>query len=191
MHCVVRTGRSDRAYHGVAVAWFDDEADLAAHDRHEATVAGPLLVERSTIVQARVEERVVAGEELLARWWADPERGSRLLVLGIIQRRPALSREQFRDYWWDQHRPLANRVLPDGVLPPIYVHNYALPGEPCPWDGVGEFYDTSVDGARRRAQMADTGAAAEIVADEEQFLVPDTRYGLVTDAEIVLPGADP
>ena len=37
VHCVVRPGRTDRPYHGVAVEWFADEASLTAHDEAERT----------------------------------------------------------------------------------------------------------------------------------------------------------
>jgi hypothetical protein len=189
VHCIVRPGRTDRPHHGVAVAWFDDDANLAAYDDHAASQAGdPAPVEESTVVHALVEERTVFGQPLLDRWWRERNGRSRLLLLGVIERKPDLSREEFRDYWWDQHRPLANRMLPSAVQPSIYVHDYARPGEPCPWDGVGEFYDTSVDIARRRTQWAATGAAAALVADEEKFLVRDTRYALITDAEVVVAG---
>jgi EthD domain len=187
VHCVVRPGRTDRPHHGVAIEWFADEAALAAHDAHARSTPGDTLVDSASVVRARVESRTVFGQEQLDAWWSARGGAPRLLVIGVIERSPALDREAFRDYWWGDHRPLANRLLPPEVQPEIYVHDYALPGEPCPWDGVGEFYDTSVDVARARTRWADDADEAEaIIADEEKFLVRDTRYGLVTDAEVII-----
>jgi hypothetical protein len=189
VHCVVRPGRAERPYHGVAIAWFDDEAALAARDQHGARTTGETLTDRSATVRALVEERTVFGQDLLHAWWRDQTAGPRLLLLAFIQRQPHLSRTQFRDYWWEHHRPLANEMLPPALQPPIYVHNYALPDEPCPWDGLGEFYDTSVDVARQRARSTEGLVAEAIVADEEKFLVRDTRSVLITDAEVVVSDA--
>jgi hypothetical protein len=186
VHCVVRPGRTDRPHHGVAIEWFADDDALAAHDAHAHATGGDPLVDSASVVRARVEARTVFGQQQLDAWWSAPVGRSRLLVVGVIERAPALDREAFRDYWWGRHRPLANRMLPAEVQPEIYVHDYALPGEPCPWDGVGEFYDTSVDVARARTHWAETGGAEAIVEDEKKFLVRDTRYGLVTDAEVTI-----
>ena len=57
------------------------------------------------------------------------------------------------------------------------------------FDGVGEFYDASVDVARARTRWTERPAAPEtevIAADEERFLIRDTRWALVTDAEVVV-----
>jgi hypothetical protein len=186
VHCVLRSTRSDRPHHGVAIEWFADDDALAAHDAHATASTGAALIDGASIVRARVEARTVFGQEQLDAWWGDPHGAARLLVVGVIEKSPALDREAFRDYWWGQHRPLANRLLPPEVQPAIYVHDYALPGEPCPWDGVGEFYDESVDVARARTNWADADGAEEIIEDEEKFLVRDTRYGLVTDAEVII-----
>jgi hypothetical protein len=188
VHCVVREGRTDRPFHGVAIEWFSDETNLAAHDRYvAAATSDDGLLDPAPTIRARVDERTVSGQEILDAWWRRADGGTRLLLLGVIQRKASLSRAEFADYWWSRHRPLANEMLPPSVQPPVYVHDYALEGEMCPWDGVGEFYDTAVDVARARTQWAETDEAAAIVADEERFLVRHTRYALITDAEVVVP----
>jgi hypothetical protein len=186
--CAVRPGRTDRRFHGAAIEWFDDEEGLQAFDG-DAAASGGDIVDVASTERVRVFDRTVFGDGLLADWWQNSAGAQRLLLLGIIQRRRDLTRTQFADYWWGQHRPLANAMLPPEVQPPIYVHNYALEGERCDWDGLGEFYDTSVDAARERSKWADTPDADLIVADEQRFLVRDTRYGLITDATVVVPGA--
>ena len=186
MHCVVRPGRTDRPYHGVAIEWFTDEHHAITVGAHEP------VIDPASVLSVRVDSRTVLGDEELARWWTTGE--SRLVVIGVIQRAPALTREQFAAYWWDDHRPLADRLLPSEVQPDAYVHDYVLPGEPAPFDGVGEFYDPSVERTRERTQWADLPGAPEtalIAADEERFLVRDTRWALLTDASVVLPATDP
>jgi hypothetical protein len=185
VHCVVRPGRTDRPYHGVAIEWFADEASLTARD---AVVGAPdRAVDEGTVLRVRVDSRTVLGDGELARWWATG--GSRFVVLGVIQKAPSLTREQFAAYSWDDHRLLANRLLPPEVQPDAYVHDYLLPGEPAPFDGVGEFYDPTLDRTRARTQWAERPGAPEtaaIAADEDRFLVRDTRWALLTDATVVI-----
>ena len=79
------------------------------------------------------------------------------------------------------------------MQPDAYVHDYVLPGEHAPFDGVGEFYDPSLDRTRERTQWAERPGAAEtaaIATDEERFLVRDTRWALLTDATVVIAHAD-
>jgi hypothetical protein len=189
VHCVVRPGRREGSYHGAAIEWFDDEANRSRHDELAVQATDDALIDGAATETTLVEERTVCGQDLLESWWRAGTREPRLLLLGIIQRKPELSRTQFRDYWWDEHRPLANRMLPLDVQPPIYVHNYALPGEACAWDGVGEFYDLSMEVARRRTAWAASEPAEAIAIDEGRFLVRESRAALVTDAEVVI--ADP
>jgi hypothetical protein len=190
VHCVVRPGRTDRPYHGVAIEWFADETSLIAHDA--AAVGGMAgVIDIATALRVRVDTRVVVGGDELARWWTAGT--SRFVVLGVVQKAPSLTRQQFAAYWWDEHRPLANRLLPPEVQPDAYVHDYVLPGEHAPFDGVGEFYDPSLDRTRARTQWAERPGAAEtaaIAADEERFLVRDTRWALLTDAIVVIAHTD-
>lgn len=188
VHCVVRPGRTDRPYHGVAIESFADEASLTAHDEAERT---PDRAVDATMLRVRVDSRTVLGGDDLMRWWTTGE--SRFVVLGVVQKAPSLTREQFAAYWWDEHRPLANRLLPPEVQPDAYVHDYVLPGEHAPFDGVGEFYDPSLDRTRARTQWAERPGAAEtaaIATDEERFLVRDTRWALLTDAIVVIAHTD-
>lgn len=191
VHCIVRPGRTDRPFHGVAMEWFDDEGAMAAHDEHARTVPGAAVLDGASMVRARVRDRVVFGEDLLEQWWSTAPTDPRLLLLGIIERKPGTTRTEFAHYWWHRHRPLANRLLPPEVQPPIYVHDYVQPDEACPWDGIGEFYDVSVDVARQRTHWAEGDDAAAIVADEEQFLVRESRYALITDASVVIGRPSP
>lgn len=193
VHCVVRPGRTDRPYHGVAMEWFDGEAALAAYDAAESAARntidpGDVVVDPASILGVRVDSRTVLGADELERWWSSG--GTRFVVLGVVQRAAQITREQFAAYWWDEHRPLANRLLPPEVQPDVYVHDYVLPGETVAFDGVGEFYDPSIDRTRKRTQWAERPGATEtqeIAADEERFLVRDTRWALLADATVIIP----
>ncbi|HUG00019.1 MAG TPA: EthD domain-containing protein [Ilumatobacter sp.] len=190
VHCVGRDQRDRAAHHGVSIEWFAGEAELAAFDAETASAA-PGGARRATIESAPsvlVSERVVAGDDdVIARWCRPPGSHDQLrpVLIGLIERAPHLSRSEFADYWWSQHRPLASALVPAALGPGAYVHNYVLEGQPGQWDGIGELYEDSLDIARLRGEWFDSPAANELIADEERFLVRSTRQVLVCDQEFV------
>ena len=186
-HCVVRPGRGDRAYDGVAISWHHDEEAIASHDlwMAEPRSQGSVLDEDTT-THLLVEERTVNGGGWLDAQWRYERGRRRLLLIGFIEAAAPLTREQFRDYWWQQHRPLANRLVPAPLEPVAYVHDYVRPGEAGRWAGIGEMYERSLDTARERGAWFASEAALPIVADEKRFLVRGTRQVLITDHEIIV-----
>ena len=97
-----------------------------------------------------------------------------------------MSREEFRDYWWTRHRPLANQLVPPALQPAAYVHDYLLPGEPTGWAGIGEMYEASLDVARQRGAWFESSAASALLADEDRFLVRSTRQLVVTEQHLII-----
>ena len=185
-HCVTRPGSTDPLYDGVAVSWHEDPGALALHDAWVAADGSAetvIDVEATTCVH--VEERIAIGGAWLANRWQPIATASCPLLIGFIEAIDGLTREQFRDYWWDQHRPLANRLVPDELEPVAYVHNYVAAGEPGRWAGIGEMYEHSLAVARKRGQWFDSDASGPLVADEERFLVRETRQVIVTDHEVI------
>lgn len=188
-HCVVRRGRTPVIHDGVSIAWFADGDATAAYERRVTeTRTGGLssVVDDTSTTSIRVEARTVSGRDWLDEFWLKPEGTTTLLLIGLIERAPHLSRAEFRDYWWDQHRPLAQALVPRELGPIAYVHNYVARDEPCHWDGIGEMYEASLDLARRRGAWFHSPEAAPLTADEERFLVRGTRQLLVTDAEMIV-----
>jgi hypothetical protein len=170
----------------VAISWHHDEESIASHDEWivEQHSQGSVLDEDIT-TRVRVEERTVSGDGWIEAQWRHDRGRLRLFLIGFIEAAPPLTREQFRDYWWQQHRPLANRLVPAPLEPIAYLHDYVLAGEPGRWAGIGEMYERSLDVARERGAWFASEAALPLLADEERFLVRDTRQVLVTDHEII------
>jgi hypothetical protein len=183
-HCVVRHRRERLTHDGVAISWHDDDS-VSAHDewiaQHQATGSAVDVAATSVV---RVRERTVFGDRWLKERWGHGE--PQLLLIGLIEALPGMTREDFAEYWWSQHRPLANRLLPPSLQPLAYVHDYVLPGETTRWAGIGELYDGSADVARQRGAWFDSPAAVALVADEDRFLVRSTRGLLVTNHEVII-----
>ena len=79
-------------------------------------------------------------------------------------------------------------MVPSHLEPVAYVHNYVEPDEPGRWAGIGEMYERSLDTARGRGAWFDSEEALPLMADEQRFLVRDTRQLMVTD-QYVIKGA--
>ena len=185
-HCVVRHGRQPTEFDGVAIEWHADDDARAGHDRWLTEHAPSSTVDVAATTVVRVEERTVFGDAWLEERWRQRPGTPQLLLIGLIEAADGMTREEFRDYWWTQHRPLANQLVPPALQPVAYIHDYLLPGEATDWAGIGEMYETSLDVARQRGAWFDSPAATALLADEDRFLVRNTRQLLVTEQHVII-----
>ncbi len=186
-HAVVREGRSPRPHRGVELAWFASGEAASGHNgwRAARVGTGPVVDPASSTI-LRVEERCVFGESWLEQVWRRSDGPPTLVLIGFLERVPHLSRSEFRSYWWDRHRPLANSLIPPELQPLAYVHDYVVDGDPSRWDGIGELYERDLDGARRRGAWFESPAAGPLLDDENRFLVRATRMVLITDLDVIV-----
>lgn len=178
LYCAVRPGRRQIEADGVVVSWFDDDAQRLS------------FLERAPeerLLGVRVEERIATAPEWVRATRADTGT-SALLLVAFLQRLPSVTRPQYADYWWGNHRPLADRDVPEPFAMRGYVHNYVVPDDPSEWDGIGELYEQSLDIAKQRtAWMSTDDGAAALRVDETRFMRTDTRRVLVTEQHVVIP----
>jgi hypothetical protein len=185
-HCVVRHGRQPAEYDGVAIEWHADDDARAGHDRWLTEHAPSSTVDGAATTIVRVEERTVFGDAWLEDRWRHHPGTPQLLLIGLIEAADGMTRAEFRDYWWTQHRPLANQLVPPALQPVAYTHNYLLPGEASGWAGIGEMYEASLDVARQRGAWFAGPAAAALLADEDRFLVRTSRRLLITEQHLII-----
>lgn len=89
-------------------------------------------------------------------------------VVGLIQRKEDVSRDEFIRYWEEEHVP---KVL---ELPNVrkYTIAPAISGE-APYDGIAELYYDTVDDIR---EGDDTEAMRQIKEDEREFISETTFF---------------
>jgi hypothetical protein len=185
-HCVVRPHPGvEQLCDGVAIAHF--EAGEAAGEAWVA-LAGP---SGWTIETIAVQPRPVFGDDWLRDRWADPPGQKVPVVIGFLQRAAAVSRAGFAEYWWNEHRLLANRLVPADLQPAAYVHNYVALDDGARWDGIAEMYELSLAVARQRGVWFQSAAAEPVRDDERRFLDQATRQVVVAEQEIVVPRRHP
>ena len=188
VHCVVRQSAITPPWDGVEISWHSIE-DRAIDPKvwtHSLVHDDAVLNDSPVIVS--VEERIVSGEDWIAqRWRQGGDLG--VVLFGFIEAASGFTLEAFRDYWWDEHRPLANSLVPEELSPVAYVHDYVLEkhasDDVFAWAGIGEMYERSLGTARRRGEWFESDAARPLAIDEERFMVRATRQVLVTDGEVL------
>lgn len=96
-------------------------------------------------------------------------------TIEFLVRKPGISREEFKRYYEDVHRPLAFETFPQIVK---HVRNYPEPDAPMwpagmnqPWDCIVEIYYDSREGYLRLQEFMDDPVLSKpVLEDGEQFL---------------------
>jgi uncharacterized protein (TIGR02118 family) len=115
-----------------------------------------------------------------------------------LRRRPDLSPEEFYRYWREQHGPLVvARAEALGIRRYQQVHTVDEPrlhaalqarngGAPAPFDGIAEVWVDSVEDFRAGRDENARRAAAELLADEANFIdLPNSPMWLGVEHELV------
>jgi hypothetical protein len=101
--------------------------------------------------------------------------------IALLPRRSGLSRAQFRDYYENNHAPLAIGYFPFTR----YVRNHLADSEEVGFDTISEFWSEDL---ARLAALMETDVGALMRADEERFMDrPQIRSGAAE--EYLLAGA--
>lgn len=104
--------------------------------------------------------------------------GMHKAVIGL-NRRDGLSFEEFREYWLDEHAPLASE------MPGLERYTVAFADDPdrAAYDGVAEVYFADAE-ALREGMGSETGQAA--TEDVGNFADADGMLYLVTEEHVVV-----
>ena len=115
-----------------------------------------------------------------------------------LRRRPDLSPEEFSRYWLETHGPLVReRAEALGIRRYQQVHTLDEPklhgalqarngGGPPPFDGIAEVWIDSLEDFRAGRDPASRQAAAELLADERNFIdLPNSPMWLGLEHEFV------
>jgi hypothetical protein len=104
---------------------------------------------------------------------------SGLKMLIFVRRLPTLTKQAFRDYWLNQHAPLALGAHEKGHAPPMlgYVQNHGIDVEQLSesrlvYDGLTEVWLDQLDDLDMSAQASDELVATNqrLIADEASFV---------------------
>ena len=94
-------------------------------------------------------ERILRGEEWLARRWRDG--GDRLKHMALATRAAGLTQAEFSRRWRSHAGRAGMAVIPDVARGLAYVQNHPVPGD-WPYDAVNEVYFDDLDGLKARVE---------------------------------------
>ncbi len=94
-------------------------------------------------------------------------------IIALIPRKPGLTHEEFRDYYENNHAPLAVKHVPQFRG---YIRNFIRPlegfeGEPVGYDAVVEFYYDSKEAWDEVSKLYLEGEIGKVlIPDEDTFM---------------------
>jgi uncharacterized protein (TIGR02118 family) len=140
------------------------------------------FMDSSSVLVTIVEERVIIPD--------DEARGDRIKLIAGVKRKSGLTLNEFKNYWYEKHAPLALRVLPKTPFVKKYVHNYAIPMEGFgeqPFDGIGELCFDDMDAFLKSTEWFMGEGGQVLRDDEENFVDPSTRVAVIARQRVILP----
>lgn len=98
-------------------------------------------------------------------------------LVNLLVRRAELSHDEFREYWLDEHAPLAEE------LPGVRKYTTSIPDDPSksPYDGIAELY---LEEGASVSDIFSSEAGSRLQADAETFLDQTAGEILVVDETI-------
>jgi uncharacterized protein (TIGR02118 family) len=132
------------------------------------------FMDSSRAVVVMVEERVIIP--------GDDAREDGIKLIAGVKRKNGLTLDDFKNYWYEKHAPLALKVLPNAPNVQRYVHNYGLAmeglGEPA-FDGIGELCFEDLNAFLESTQWFLGDGGKPLRDDEENFVDHSTRVALI------------
>ena len=148
--------RAERSVSRVDELWCDDTLEDDALKLIQQAYAGLPVIQISSVRETTIFDRTTRGPSLVKR-------------LSLLQRRPGLTRPLFCAYWRDIHAAMASCHRHVAR----YVQNHVVDDSGSPFDGIGEFQITDIDGMR--ADYETEGARA-MKADVSNFAATVSTY---------------
>lgn len=132
------------------------------------------FMDTGAAVVVMVEENVIIP--------GDEDRRDGVKLIAGVKRKSGLTLDDFKNYWRDNHAPLALNILPNAPNVQRYVHNYgqAMEGmeEPA-FDGIGEIWFKDLDAFFVSTQWFMGDGGKPLRDDEENFVDHATRVAVI------------
>jgi len=108
----------------------------------------------------------------------------------MMKRKEGCRPEEFNQYWYEKHTPLARKVIPKEMAPKKYVHDYAVAfaeGWVPAFDGIEWLCFDNVQGLIRWNDWFMSEEAEILHEDELRFVDPATRVTMVVEEKVIIP----
>jgi len=89
-------------------------------------------------------------------------------TIAVAYRKPGLTRQEYNQYWLEQHAPLAAKLIP-GVRKYVQNHFIELPGRQYEGDGIVEMWYDDLASFEKSMQFIHSPEGRELVEDGKKF----------------------
>lgn len=165
--------KTEPVYDGVALLWFENGD--AVREMSASKAAQEVLVDEKRFIDHSYYGSILTDEHLIKEGEI-PDNA--VLNIEFVHKKPALALEAFRDYWREQHGPLAAKI--PHILRYIQCHTRLgiyRAGKTPAYDGVALTWFASTDSMRSSAETPAYQATRE---DENNFLAPGPLPFIIT-----------
>lgn len=112
-------------------------------------------------------------------------------MIAMVKKKEGLTVEEFAQYWYQKHAPLALKIAPQSVTAgwKKYLQNYAVSfnGEShAPYDGVAELYFSDLPAFRKWNDWYFSEDGKALRDDEYNFMDPSQTVVIIAEEKVVL-----
>ena len=163
-HYVEIPGR-DYLADGIVETWFDDmDAQQNLKAWIDSGEAKELMDDAAKFLDGSKETVWFTEEHEMISGGSYP-----IKEIGIVYRKPSMTREEFYRYWENVHGPLAMRTIP-GLRKYIQNHLISLPGVQYDGDGIVETWYDSLKDFQNLDDFYQSADGKALLEDADKFL---------------------
>jgi len=112
-------------------------------------------------------------------------------MIAMVKKKEGLTIEEFAQYWYQKHAPLARKLVPQSVVAgwKKYVQNYAvsLNGKVhAPFDGVAELYFSDLPAFWKWNDWYFSDDGKALRDDEDNFMDRSQTAVIIAEGKVVL-----
>jgi uncharacterized protein (TIGR02118 family) len=112
-------------------------------------------------------------------------------MIAMVKKKDELTIEEFAQYWYQKHAPLARKLVPESVTAgwKKYLQNYAmsLNGEThAPYDGVAELYFADLPAFWKWNDWYFSEDGKVLRDDEDNFMNRSQTVVIITEEKVVI-----
>ena len=106
-------------------------------------------------------------------------------IIVVLKRKSGMTMEEFSQYWYEEHGPLALRIMPEVKK---YIQNHTVrltDGEEPQFDGIAELWFDDPESCHRFLDWYLRDRGKVLRNDEEKFMDRRKMFGLIVDERVI------
>ena len=104
--------------------------------------------------------------------------------IGLVYKKPGMTRKQFNDYWENIHGPLSARRIPE-LRKYIQNHLISMPGVKYEGDGIVEIWFDDLEALKRYDVFSQTSEAKDLMDDATKFVDMSRKVIWITEEHVI------